>query len=101
MNDRLNNDELIKQLRNCANSEPICKATCVCPYYDQTEEKTHDYRCVERMMERAANAIEELIAERDVFLTEMTREHNRAALLLWEKEHGMPPSAWIPDTHQS
>ena len=53
-------EDLIKQLRYCANSDPVCKTASVCPYYDQTEEETHDYRCVERLMEQAADAIEEL-----------------------------------------
>lgn len=53
-------DELVKQLKYCANSDPICEVTAVCPFYDQREEETHDYRCVERMMSKAADAIEEL-----------------------------------------
>ena len=56
---------LIKQLRYCANSELICEETSSCPYYDKAEEETHFYHCVERMIEQAADAIEELIADRD------------------------------------
>ena len=51
---------LVKQLRYCANSDPICKATDVCEFYDISEEESHDYRCTERMMLAAADAIEEL-----------------------------------------
>lgn len=54
--------ELIKQLRYCANADPICDMTEVCPFYDQRDEEYGDYRCVERMMENAADAIEELQA---------------------------------------
>ena len=35
----------------------------------------------------AADAIEQLIEERDAYRKAMTDEHNRAAKLAWEKEH--------------
>ena len=83
-------DGLIKRLRNCATEAAPCNT---CDYIV-------DGSCTDTLMKQAADAIEELIAERDVFLTEMTHEHNRAARLLWEKEHGTPPSAWIPVTER-
>jgi len=52
--------DLIGWLRYCASSEPICEKASECPFYDQMEEETHDYWCSERMMEKAADAIEEL-----------------------------------------
>lgn len=75
-------DELVKALRGCVMSKP-CDG---CPYYDPNGPTE---KCA-TMNIAAADAIEELIAERDVYRTEMTREHNRAVRLLWEKEHGMP-----------
>ena len=42
-------------------------------------------------MREAADAIEQLIEERDAYRKAMTHEHNRAATLAWEKEH-----CWIP-----
>lgn len=55
-------EDLIKQLRYCANNELVCGGTSSCPYYDKAEEETHFYRCVERMMEQAADAVEDLTA---------------------------------------
>lgn len=55
--------ELVKQLRYCANCDPICDMTEVCQFYDQRDEEYGDYRCVERMMENAADAIEQLRIE--------------------------------------
>lgn len=43
----------------------------------------------------AADAIEQLIEERDAYRKAMTHEHNRAAYLAWEKEH-----CWIPVTER-
>lgn len=53
-------EDLIKQLRYCANSELVCEETSSCPYYDKAEEKTHFYHCVERLIGQAADVIEEL-----------------------------------------
>lgn len=86
-------EDLMKQLKYCANSDQICKATAVCPFYDQREEETHDYRCVERMMSKAADAVEELVEERDMYIKAMADEHNRAARLAWEHR-------WIPVTER-
>ena len=46
-------------------------------------------------MEEAADAIEELQGKADAYLDAMTYEHNRAARLLWDKEH-----CWIPVTER-
>lgn len=48
--------------------------------YDGWVETASDY-------EKAADAIEQLIEERDAYRKAMTDEHNRAAKLAWEKEH--------------
>ena len=44
---------------------------------------------------QAADAIEELTADCDMYRKCMTDEHNKAARLLWDKEH-----CWIPVTER-
>ena len=44
---------------------------------------------------QVADAIERLIEECDAYRKAMTDEHNRAARLLWDKEH-----CWIPVTER-
>ena len=64
-------NELIKELRIYAN--------------DETDE----------IRFKAADAIERLVEERDAYRKVMTDEHNRAAKLIWDKEH-----CWIPVTER-
>ena len=70
-------DELVKRLRGHANL-------------------VREYNEDGKLFDEAADSIEELIAESGIYRKEMTKEHNRAVRLLWEKEHGMP--RWIPVT---
>lgn len=83
-------DDLIKRLMECASGECFN-----CSQYTPT---TNASVCSKELMKQAADAIEELIAESDIYRKEMTTEHNRAVRLLWEKEHGMP--RWIPVTER-
>ena len=70
-------DELIKKLRyNSASALQNCEFDFV-----------HDW------MLKAADAIEELIKDRDMYVKAMTDEHNRAARLEWDHR-------WIPVTER-
>jgi hypothetical protein len=82
-------DELVKQLRNCVDS--LC-GECK---YQQLQKPGNFVPCMNAMITEAADAIEELIEERDAYRKAMTNEHNRAAMLAWEKEH-----CWIPVTEE-
>lgn len=69
--------ELIKMIRYCANEDAICEAQDVCPFYDEKEEDSGYYFCVERAMTKAADAIEELVAickKQEIDLVELTGE---------------------------
>ena len=51
-------DELIELMRYCANDNPVCEKSEICPFYNQAEEDYGYYFCVERMLKQAADAIE-------------------------------------------
>ena len=76
-------EDLVKRLRNCAIEAAPCK-TC---------NMAEDGSCTDTLMKQAADAIEELIAERDAYCKAMTEEHNKAARLTWEYR-------WIPVTER-
>jgi len=78
-------DDLVRRLRKCATEAGACK-TC---------ELDSNPSCTDVLMEQAADAIEHLIEECDVYRKAMTDEHNRAAKFAWEKEH-----CWIPVTER-
>ena len=85
----MTNEELVKRLRcqlfgNCP--------ACVNWYTEEVEPGLLRERCA---AVDAADAIEELSEERDMFRKAMTDEHNRAAKLVWEKEH-----QWISVTER-
>jgi beta-xylosidase len=70
-------DDLIKRLREDA---PTALANC-------------DFDFVEGWIKEAADAIEELVKDRDMYDKAMTDEHNRAARLEWDHR-------WIPVTER-
>lgn len=51
-------DELIELMRYCANDNPVCEKSESCPFYNQAEDDYGYYFCVERMLTKAADAIE-------------------------------------------
>lgn len=53
----------------------------------------HSGNATAKLYREAADAIEELIAERDAYCKAMTEEHNKAARLTWEYR-------WIPVTER-
>ena len=53
-------EELVTWMRYCAEDNPICEKMKLCPFYDKSEENSHYYLCGERMLKKAADAIEEL-----------------------------------------
>lgn len=57
MNVDISYDGLIRLLRYCASIDLLCKKNENCPFYCRAEEVPH---CVERMMKKSADAIEEL-----------------------------------------
>lgn len=57
MNVDISYDGLIRLLRYCASIDLLCKENENCPFYCRAEEVPH---CVERMMKKSADAIEEL-----------------------------------------
>ena len=74
-------DELVKRLRNEAETERY-----LLPHSDNG---------TAALLDNAADAIEELSADCDMYRKGMTDEHNRAAKLAWDKEH-----CWIPVTER-
>jgi hypothetical protein len=78
-------DELVKRLRYCSKERDGCGMCAL------------SSDCVLRvgLLTQAADAIEELSADCDMYRKGMTDEHNRAARLLWDKEH-----CWIPVAEQ-
>lgn len=58
-------DKLIEWMRYCADDKPICEKMEDCPFYDESENNNAYYLCGERMLKKAADAIEELLAERE------------------------------------
>lgn len=70
-------DELVKNLRESAEW-----ADRLAILMGRTDGDTHA-----PIMREAADAIEQLIEERDAYRKAMTDEHNRAAKFAWEKEH--------------
>ena len=87
-------DDLVKRLREEASSWCIncCyrAGDCICAAPD---DRKKDCDICSKL--QAADAIEELQADADAYRKAMTDEHNRAARLLWEKEH-----CWIPVTER-
>ena len=73
-------DELVKRLRAQAVYLP--------------EKFSKNAELLDALM-KAADAIEELTADCDMYRKCMTDEHNKAARLLWDKEH-----CWIPVTER-
>lgn len=63
-------EDLVKRLRN--------RRICI-----QQSGSLNDFP----MLVEAADAIEQILEERDSYRKAMTKEHNRAARLWWEKEH--------------
>ena len=53
-------DELIYWMRYCSDDKPICEKMYDCPFYDESENNSAYYLCGERMLKKAADAIEEL-----------------------------------------
>lgn len=58
-------EELVTWMRYCANDNPICEKMKLCPFYDKSEENSHYYLCGERMLKKAADAIEDLQKQLD------------------------------------
>lgn len=83
-------DELIKNLRIC--SGPDCKGC--------TQKSDDDTFCSNKLLHQAADAIEELIVERDAYCKAMTNEHNTAARLMWEHQRLYEQHCWIPVTER-
>lgn len=75
-------DELVKSLRICSR----CDFGQDC---NGCTQKSDDAFCCDKLLHEAADAIEELIVERDAYCRAMTDEHNTAARLMWEYR-------WIP-----
>lgn len=53
-------DGLVTVLRYCGNGDDVCEMCEKCLFYDKREEETSKYYCDERLMNAAADAIEEL-----------------------------------------
>ena len=79
-------EELIKNLRICSRCDfgQDCNGC--------TQERTDTF-CCDKLLHDAANAIEKLIEDRDMYAKAMTDEHNRAARLAWDHR-------WIPVTER-
>ena len=78
-------ENIINSLRYCA--EKDCSPKCPRAGIGKG--------CIAGLKREAADAIEQLIEERDAYRKAMTHEHNRAAMLAWEKEH-----CWISETER-
>ena len=79
-------DELIRQMMACCKGVPCEDANC-------GFNPKSDLDCIEQLLTRAVDAIEELSEERDMYIKAMADEHNRAARLAWEHR-------WIPVTER-
>lgn len=77
-------DELIYWMRYCSDDKPICEKMYDCPFYDESENNSAYYLCGERMLKKAADAIEDLWQALDT-----------AQGVLAEQ-----PSTWIPVTER-
>ena len=79
-------EELVKNLRICS----ICNFGQNC---DECTQKSEGRFCCDILLHKAADAIEDLQNERDMYSKAMTDEHNKAAKILWEHR-------WIPVTER-
>ena len=75
-------EELVKNLRICS----ICNFGQNC---DECTQKSEGRFCCDILLHKAADAIEDLQNERDMYSKAMIDEHNKAAKIVWEHR-------WIP-----
>lgn len=86
-------EELVTWMRYCAEDNPICEKMKLCPFYDKSEENNHYYLCGERMLKKAADAIEDLEKSLAIALLEYQRANNK---LLMTEKYAEQKQRWIP-----